>query len=392
MESIMRTITFFFIASLYLSACGSTTVVDGGSNSEIPTDVAADATTDVEDTAATDTAVEGPDTTGWHDTYGDGGPPGCNDAGCPCEGPDSCAETLVCAAGLCCQPACGEKVCGDDGCGGSCGECDGEWGCNQYGACMICEPGVSVCIGNSTTTCNTAGDGYSGVPFECGDIVETPVCQDGACVCAPDCDGKVCGDDGCGGSCGECEDAGAVCSAGQCGCAPQCEGLQCGDDGCGGSCGECDSGVCNGGLCESPAFPLGDACENPYEIDKLPFNVQASTVLSDDNEQVECLAVDEKFTVGNGRDEVYSVEITEDGELTAGFSTWSDLGEPDWPLLVYMQTSCVKGCTEYMKVAIEQTSTILKMPVQQGQTVFIVVDGLAWGDEGTYNLNVQFTP
>lgn len=64
--------------------------------------------------------------------------------------------------------------------------------------------------------------------------------------CVPQCDGKYCGDDGCGGSCGSC-DAGTVCSAAtnRCvatTCTPDCRGRQCGGDGCGGSCGGCRKG------------------------------------------------------------------------------------------------------------------------------------------------------
>jgi hypothetical protein len=258
---------------------------------------------------------------------------------------------------------------------------------------MICEPGVSVCIGNSTTTCNAGGDGYSGVPFDCGDIAATPICEDGACVCAPDCDGKVCGEDGCGGSCGACEEAGDVCSEGACVCEPQCEGLECGDDGCGGSCGECNPGVCNNGFCESPVFALGDACENPYEIAKLPFNLwQDSTVLANNNEEQECLGFGPELTVGGGRDLVYSLVITQDGTLNVGFSTWSGVDVADWPMIVYLKTSCKGLCSEYIQAAIPQASTFLDMPVQQGQTVYIIVDGVSWGDEGTYNLNVQLNP
>lgn len=45
------------------------------------------------------------------------------------------------------------------------------------------------------------------------------------------------------------------------GCAPQCDAKQCGDDGCGGSCGSCSAGTCNGaGVCEggttAPSWPL----------------------------------------------------------------------------------------------------------------------------------------
>jgi hypothetical protein len=58
--------------------------------------------------------------------------------------------------------------------------------------------------------------------------------------CLPLCDGKQCGDDGCGGSCGACAENEACGADGQCMCAPSCEGKTCGDDGCGGSCGVCE--------------------------------------------------------------------------------------------------------------------------------------------------------
>jgi hypothetical protein len=72
-------------------------------------------------------------------------------------------------------------------------------------------------------------------------------------TCTPDCTGKNCGDDGCGGSCGTCS-GGETCVSGVCtGCTPDCSGKNCGDDGCGGSCGTCTGGqVCNSGTCEDP--------------------------------------------------------------------------------------------------------------------------------------------
>ncbi|NOZ02920.1 MAG: hypothetical protein GXP54_13685 [Deltaproteobacteria bacterium] len=63
--------------------------------------------------------------------------------------------------------------------------------------------------------------------------------------CVPDCEGKVCGSDGCDGICGFCE-WGKVCTpeGTECKtiCIPDCfdKGKACGDDGCNGSCGECD--------------------------------------------------------------------------------------------------------------------------------------------------------
>ena len=42
-------------------------------------------------------------------------------------------------------------------------------------------------------------------------------------------------------------------AAGQCGCAPQCTGKSCGDNGCGGTCGTCSaSQTCTQGVCVWP--------------------------------------------------------------------------------------------------------------------------------------------
>ncbi len=106
-------------------------------------------------------------------------------------------------------------------------------------------------------------------------IVRVKVETAGTCV--PDCSGKQCGDDDCGGTCGTCP-AGAHCSAGVCvsDCVPNCTGKECGSDGCGGSCGTCGAGeVCEGGTCVaasgvvvlevSPAFGWDDE-ETPISV------------------------------------------------------------------------------------------------------------------------------
>ena len=82
---------------------------------------------------------------------------------------------------------------------------------------------------------------------------DSGVCVDGECVCQPACEGMECGDDGCGGMCGECPADKPVCNEGVCGveeCLPNCSGKECGDDGCEGICGECEEGLaCDAGSC-----------------------------------------------------------------------------------------------------------------------------------------------
>lgn len=89
------------------------------------------------------------------------------------------------------------------------------------------------------------------------DFASEALCSTGRCECFPQCTGKVCGDDGCGGSYG---------SSGQCeACTPQCVGTTCGTDECGGSCGSCENGTCSNGPCICPfAGPCtpGQCCAN----------------------------------------------------------------------------------------------------------------------------------
>jgi hypothetical protein len=104
------------------------------------------------------------------------------------------------------------------------------------------------------------GDGgpADGLPMPDGPRPDGPPKFDGPCI--PQCAGKQCGPDGCGGSCGSCTPPDICDHNFQCVCEPQCAGKQCGPDGCGGSCGSCtppDS--CDpSGQCIPPALNCGD--------------------------------------------------------------------------------------------------------------------------------------
>jgi hypothetical protein len=149
--------------------------------------------------------------------------------------------------------------------------------------------------GNILCNAGAGWDGPTGMGSPNGSALN------GGTTCTPNCSGKVCGDNGCGGSCGTCASgttcnssgvctssggcAHAICSTGtkltsgcnacvtaicaedsyccntkwdsicvgevssvcnQSCCTPTCSGKVCGDDGCGGSCGTCASGTsCN---------------------------------------------------------------------------------------------------------------------------------------------------
>ena len=123
-----------------------------------------------------------------------------------------------------CVADCEERECGGDGCGGSCGVCtdfhscvDGQceppscmtgfepgslgWPCETNDDCLI-----KTCLAlpaGKACTCYCFDDCPEG--WDCKNVSPWPDMLY-ACVpeCQPDCDGKNCGDNGCGGTCGEC--------------------------------------------------------------------------------------------------------------------------------------------------------------------------------------------
>ena len=242
----------------------------------------------------------------------------CIDAGCcdvPCDGLCCKAEEgEVCFVDSCCVPACDDpEKCGDDGCGGSCGDCAAGKECIDSLCCEsslvcggeCCEE-MQVCFSNycCTPECTGKECGEDGCGGSCGDCdpdvpciddkccpnpcdqeypeccPEGQVCVDDEFCCAPKCADKECGDDGCSGTCGECNDGipcidhvccvdycGEACCSGVCVnqeycCHPECEGKDCGDDGCGGNCDECDPGneCIDFGCCQSPLVCDGVCC------------------------------------------------------------------------------------------------------------------------------------
>ncbi len=183
----------------------------------------------------------------------------CGDDGCggSC---GVCGKGEVCTGeGKCCAPSCAGKTCGDDGCGGSCGKCDEALRCDG----SVCVEGVPAgcvpsdapgCGGCGCEDCVIAHDDYCETDSWdaiCATLCDTRCGAD--CPCIPNCDDKHCGDDGCGGSCGECSEGTWCTPAGKCSdeCISSCTGKECGDDGCGESCGECaPDHLCFEGLCQ----------------------------------------------------------------------------------------------------------------------------------------------
>ncbi|MBM4355129.1 MAG: hypothetical protein FJ109_15330, partial [Deltaproteobacteria bacterium] len=185
-----------------------------------------------------------------------------------CPGGSICnPKTGVCQA--VCVPQCAELECGPDGCGGQCGACGEGMECKS-GKCEAPVQGQfgDPCAGSDDCAnkmcieapggkklCSKACAGAGGCPdgFECVDVLyngnKVLACVPTG-ICTPQCQGKQCGGDGCGGQCGECPD-GFECVAGLC---KALDGATCQT-----------AGECAGGLCIP--FQTGLKCSGPCVSD-----------------------------------------------------------------------------------------------------------------------------
>ena len=151
-----------------------------------------------------------------------------------------------------------------------CSELNLTGACSDNKTCIdgVCEDKKVVCVSNCLDkVCGDDGCGES-----CGTCSETETCTElGVCKeasCIPDCSNRTCGDDACGESCGTCPENEICTELGVCkeaSCIPDCSNKTCGDDACGNSCGVCDlKEVCSDlGTCEEIIDgQLGGGCEN----------------------------------------------------------------------------------------------------------------------------------
>jgi len=125
---------------------------------------------------------------------------------------DICCNISVSSS---CVPNCsGGKICGSDGCTpNGCGECNDNIKCTTDSCAAnqkSCIFTSKVCNDNDLCTINGRCNNNTGnCLFTQKKCPANQTCNpnNGECktTCNPDCSGKACGDDGCGGSCGPCE-------------------------------------------------------------------------------------------------------------------------------------------------------------------------------------------
>jgi plastocyanin len=190
---------------------------------------------------------------------------------------DDCAGGVGCLAEVCTEPlykcaiATSEIACDDDN------PCTAD-ACSDDGSCAFED--IPGCVPPCTPACEGLACGQDGCGGVCGECDDGESCVEGACAvdCVPlaECGDVACGelDDGCDGTlaCGTCGE-GSTCTEGACveDCVPlaECGDVACGelDDGCDGTlaCGSCGAGqTCTDGECVGGCTPATecatDAC------------------------------------------------------------------------------------------------------------------------------------
>jgi hypothetical protein len=155
----------------------------------------------------------------------------CSTCPADCDACPGCTTVADCVDVV--VPACYSSVCGVDGqCGvavvddGATCESDGVTGECRQGACVTETPppcGDGVCAANDDEDCATCAP-------DCGCPTGQTCSEQGVCTgCEPVCGARECGDDGCGGVCGQCSGAQTCNADGQC----EASGVVCGDGSCG---------------------------------------------------------------------------------------------------------------------------------------------------------------
>jgi len=208
-----------------------------------------------------------------------------------------------------CMSICADRECGPSAYNSdySCGTCGNGWDC-QAGTCVRAgddvteqddtqtDSGTRDVAGNDAATDDTAGtdtcetDGCGGDEGATDDGSGDTETGDVGCI--PECGDLECGNDPlCNQPCGECSGL-DLCIEGKCVCQPY-TGRECGEDGCGGSFGECpsDGQVCEMGQCVEPT--VYDMISIPGGQFSMGCSTDDTTACSSDEKPAHTVSISE---------------------------------------------------------------------------------------------------
>ena len=172
-------------------------------------------------------------------------------------------------------------------------------------------------------------------------------------------------------------------------CFPECEGKTCGDDGCGRSCGECayPTDICAAeGVCQEPQKTAGGSFESALSVGSLPFVAESDTSLGSNHHWAadgECPGYVMKGRYSS--DEVWELLMPETGQVMIQ-------AIPDeFDLWISAWTGGPKGTASCVAATDGQENELLVLEGEPGSKVFIVVDGVSnrQNDAGAYTLMID---
>ena len=174
-------------------------------------------------------------------------------------------------------------------------------------------------------------------------------------------------------------------------CFPDCEGRSCGGDGCGGSCGTCvaPDDLCDpdSGLCSSPVDLEGNTCQAPYEVDlsASPFIAQGNTEVALNHYGVGASDCAGYTQMGQGApEEVYRLVAPTDGAYRVELATYGFDG------LLYALGDCQAIQTSCYAMSDTRSEEAIWLTLLAGEAVFLIVDGTSNSEaiSGGYELRV----
>ncbi|MCC6620274.1 MAG: hypothetical protein IT385_03415 [Deltaproteobacteria bacterium] len=186
-------------------------------------------------------------------------------------------------------------------------------------------------------------------------------------------------------------------------CHPQCDGKGCGPDGCGGTCGTCvvPVDVCDASQnCADPAARAGNTCALPFEVGALPFEGAGDTRESWNEYLVDELMCP-SAAAGDGaaapgfvakgvgsNDQVWRFTAPAAGTYDVA------VAPEGWDAIVYALGDCADPAGTCAAASDGQVIERMSLALGSGETVFIVVDGAEniKNDAGAYRLEVRARP
>lgn len=203
--------------------------------------------------------------------------------------------------------------------------------------------------------------------------------------CVPKCDGKECGSNGCGGTCGSCPN-GLTCSNFQCICVPQCSNKECGDNGCGGSCEvvKCAEGCTpppspgSGGVPQYKCMTTGPCKQADYiECEDLSIGGDIGMPTNSDTLDVYSCSP----APAHGPEKAYRFKPDQSGRVTF------TLKDPQRTFMnIYLIRQSGGTCTS--KECIAWSHTSIADDVVAGETYWIVVDATE-NNSGSFTLKID---